>query len=167
MPFHLTEPHPSTSRPCIPTGRGGAGNYTTVPRNVTAGPTATGPASLAPHLSSSSSRRVVTSGRGGAGNIAPSSERAIFSFDEELAHAQRLADRAAPVYHCGRGGAGNVASEGVGAYASGYGYGKRQGSASSELSFRSEGSERSGSGRSAKRSLEGAWSKVSKTFGRQ
>lgn len=166
MPFHLTEPHPSARRPYIQTGRGGAGNYASVPRNVTDGTTASGPASrtalLPPYSSSSSSSssaRKFTTGRGGAGNVHSNSERAIFSFDEELAHEQRLQDRAAPVYHCGRGGAGNVASE----------YGNwvgnkagRQGSASSDLSLRSDDSQ----GR-AKRSLEGAWNKVSKTFTRQ
>ena len=156
MPFHLTEPHPSVRRAYIHTGRGGAGNYTSVPRDVTDGITASGPASrVTLPASSSSSTRKFTSGRGGAGNVHTESERAIFSFDEELAHEQRLQERAAPVYHCGRGGAGNIASE----YAT---RASRQGSASSDLSLRSDESQ----GR-AKRSLEGAWNKVSKTFARQ
>lgn len=36
------------------------------------------------------------------------SERAIFSFDEELEQQLRRDARAAPIYHVGRGGAGNV-----------------------------------------------------------
>jgi hypothetical protein len=48
-------------------------------------------------------------GRGGAGNYKqPPSERAIFSFDEELERQLSLDRHAAPVYHVGRGGAGNV-----------------------------------------------------------
>ncbi|KAI9657624.1 MAG: hypothetical protein M1821_002800 [Bathelium mastoideum] len=200
MPFHLTEPHPSTSRPFIPTGRGGAGNYARVPSNVTNGASASGPASRAvlpappssstiaspSSSSSSSSSQKFTTGRGGAGNARPAAtERAIFSFDEELAHEQRLQERAAPVFHCGRGGAGNVArsagaDDEYGAMGGvrmggvsgtmGKGRGGRQGSSSSESSgasvTSSEGSGRSSAeGWGAKRSLEGAWSKV-RTFGR-
>ena len=47
------------------------------------------------------------SGRGGAGNAFPASERAIFSFDEELERQLRW-ESVAPVYHVGRGGAGNL-----------------------------------------------------------
>jgi Protein of unknown function (DUF3602) len=48
-------------------------------------------------------------GRGGAGNVCHQpSERAIFSFDEELARQLSQDRHAAPVYHVGRGGAGNV-----------------------------------------------------------
>ena len=48
-------------------------------------------------------------GRGGAGNVHhPPSERAIFSFDEELERQLSQDRHAAPVYHVGRGGAGNV-----------------------------------------------------------
>ena len=37
-----------------------------------------------------------------------SSERAIFSFDEELEHELRREEKVAPVFHVGRGGAGNM-----------------------------------------------------------
>jgi len=47
-------------------------------------------------------------GRGGAGNVFPASERAIFSFDEELERQLRWERDVAPVYHVGRGGAGNM-----------------------------------------------------------
>ncbi|KAI9710656.1 MAG: hypothetical protein M1820_002489 [Bogoriella megaspora] len=154
MPFHLTEPHPSIKTPYIQTGRGGAGNYTTVdPTTLTSGPHASGPASRHPYPTSSNPRRFV-SGRGGAGNVHSTSERAIFSFDEELAHEQRLQERAAPVYHCGRGGAGNVGG-GFGAKSG------RQGSASSDLSVES-----AGSSERVKKSLEGAWGRVSGAFSR-
>lgn len=38
----------------------------------------------------------------------PASERAIFSFDEELERQMRRESVVAPVYHVGRGGAGNM-----------------------------------------------------------
>ena len=52
-------------------------------------------------------------GRGGAGNAYREKERAIFSFDEELAREQKILDNAAkaPVYRIGRGGAGNMVNE--------------------------------------------------------
>jgi GTPase involved in cell partitioning and DNA repair len=51
---------------------------------------------------------VFTSGRGGAGNVHHPSERAIFSFDEELERELRREKDMAPVFHVGRGGAGNM-----------------------------------------------------------
>ena len=50
-------------------------------------------------------------GRGGAGNRYDASERAMFSFDEELERARRGSDSMAPVYHIGRGGVGNFVDE--------------------------------------------------------
>jgi hypothetical protein len=47
-------------------------------------------------------------GRGGAGNMYSGSERAMFSFDEELTRERVREEGAAPVYHVGRGGAGNL-----------------------------------------------------------
>ena len=112
------------------TGRGGAGNaIRTTPSQLTRGVNATGPASATqaaqairtsltstkPTYASSttSSRRTPahnysTGGRGGAGNFFPSSERTIFSFDEELERQLRWERDVAPVYHVGRGGAGNL-----------------------------------------------------------
>lgn len=105
--YRVIEPHPSvphTSRPAVYTGRGGCGNVISLKNTkTTPSRTATGPASLT-RLDSRSPSTFV-SGRGGAGNVHRSSERAIFSFDEEL---ERDLRRAAPVYHVGRGGAGNT-----------------------------------------------------------
>lgn len=50
------------------------------------------------------------SGRGGAGNLYHASERAIFSFDEELEQQMRQMQDLAPICHVGRGGAGNTAN---------------------------------------------------------
>jgi len=115
MPFHVTEPHPSVpsskKSTYIQSGRGGAGNYARYSAStLSAGPSATGPASRAP-LPPPPTTAKFTSGRGGAGNL--HSQRAIFSFDEELERDQRLIDNAArtPVYHIGIGGAGNAVDE--------------------------------------------------------
>lgn len=132
--YSIVEPHPSVpSSHYFTTGRGGAGNAVKAPSSVTRGADATGPASrvalsLVPSSSSSCSaasqhstsalsssppnhlRKTFTSGRGGAGNVYPASERAIFSFDEELERQLSFERHAAPVYHVGRGGAGNVSS---------------------------------------------------------
>lgn len=111
--YSIVEPHPSaTSHTPVLTGRGGAGNITKVPASVTRGSDASGPASqfssLSSHSPSLKSRTFLT-GRGGAGNIHhPPSERAIFSFDEELERQLSQDRHAAPVYHVGRGGAGNI-----------------------------------------------------------
>lgn len=111
--YSIVEPHPSAAAETrMLTGRGGAGNITKVPSSVTRGSDASGPASqfssLSSHSPSLKSRTFLT-GRGGAGNIHhPPSERAIFSFDEELERQLSQERHAAPVYHVGRGGAGNV-----------------------------------------------------------
>jgi hypothetical protein len=92
-------------------GRGGAGNMVRVnPQNITAGATATGPAS-AGKLRAPTPNAYYASGRGGAGNLHKESERAIFSFDEELARQQKMMDHQTPYYHVGRGGAGNLVDE--------------------------------------------------------
>ncbi|KAJ5322218.1 Protein of unknown function DUF3602 [Penicillium brevicompactum] len=105
--YRVVEPHPSVphaSRPAVYTGRGGSGNIVSLKNTkTTEARTATGPASLT--RLDSRAPTTFTSGRGGAGNVHSSSERAIFSFDEELERDMR---RAAPVYHVGRGGAGNT-----------------------------------------------------------
>ncbi|KAL1974895.1 hypothetical protein VTN31DRAFT_5099 [Thermomyces dupontii] len=116
--YLLVEPHPSVPkhRPAIYTGRGGAGNVVSLQNtNVTHPQTATGPASAAPpdHLRKAMPTTFPT-GRGGAGNMHhhhhhhDCSERAIFSFDEELELEMRRERDVAPVFHVGRGGAGNV-----------------------------------------------------------
>jgi Protein of unknown function (DUF3602) len=108
--YSIIEPHPTaTSNSYITTGRGGVGNLTKVPSTVTRGSDASGPASHFPSLAVHSKPRPFMTGRGGAGNYKqPPSERAIFSFDEELERQLSLDRHAAPVYHVGRGGAGNV-----------------------------------------------------------
>jgi hypothetical protein len=105
--YHVIEPHPSvphTSRPAIHTARGGAGNVISLKNTKTTDSrNASGPPSLT--RLDSHVPRTFKSGRGGAGNVHSSSERAMFSFDEEL---ERELRRVAPVYHVGRGGAGNM-----------------------------------------------------------
>lgn len=164
--YSITEPHPDAKpRAYIPTGRGGAGNITRAPVNLTKGATAQGPPSRI-HLNSVSSAASSTtssrsasfhSGRGGAGNVHPSTERAIFSFDEELERQLSQERHAAPVYHVGRGGAGNVAA--VSAWPK---YGRRSGSESEEdrRSDKSVGSVDSGADvatRAMKKGLRKVW----------
>lgn len=111
MPSHysVTEPHPTVNK-YVHSGRGGAGNTFRAPK-TSEGTTARGPASLfETGLPATSSK--FSSGRGGAGNIHNSSERAIFSFDEEL-ERQNTRERKMKeggVWHVGRGGAGNWTS---------------------------------------------------------
>jgi len=110
MPSRLsvTEPHPTTNA-YIHSGRGGAGNLFKAP-TTSAGATARGPASLfETGLPQSNSK--FSSGRGGAGNIHPSSEKALFSFDEELDRQSTREKKVkeGAIYHVGRGGAGNYA----------------------------------------------------------
>lgn len=109
--YSIVEPHPS-ARPqsYISTGRGGSGNVTRAPSSVTAGPSATGPAARASVSSLSKPRLSFISGRGGAGNAHSVSERAIFSFDEELERELSHERKPAPVFYMGRGGAGNARS---------------------------------------------------------
>ncbi|KAL1610161.1 hypothetical protein SLS60_001826 [Paraconiothyrium brasiliense] len=146
--YHITEPHPSASASAY-YGRGGAGNVTRIPKNVTSGPDASGPASRV-KLTPPPSNALFTSGRGGAGNIHREKERAMFSFDEELAQQERLREHAAPVYHIGRGGAGNLVEERAKT--------SRQNSSSSTMSTDSE--------RGVRSSIEGAWHKMSRQFSR-
>jgi len=109
--YQVTEPHPHVSPSAfIHSGRGGAGNTFQAPK-TTDGSTARGPASLFSRgLPQTSSK--FSSGRGGAGNILPSSEKAPFSFVEELesqsTREKKLSEGGN--WHVGRGGAGNWAS---------------------------------------------------------
>lgn len=117
--YRVVEPHPTTpnsSRPAIHTSRGGAGNVVSLKNTTTTpGQSATGPPSVT--RLDSRSQRCFMSGRGGAGNVHSSSERAIFSFDEELECQLRREKEVAPVFHVGRGGAGNmVQPEGFGLF---------------------------------------------------
>ncbi|ETN41550.1 uncharacterized protein HMPREF1541_03486 [Cyphellophora europaea CBS 101466] len=185
--YSLLEPHPhATPRAYLATGRGGAGNYTRAPSNLTSGATAQGPpsrihlssiSSAAPRSpstsdasttgssksrSSSSTSGGFHSGRGGAGNVHPSTERAIFSFDEELERQMGQERRAAPVYHVGRGGAGNVYASSGGAVTAYPKAGRRSGSESEGDDRRSEksvGSVDSGAD-VATRAVGRAWKKM-------
>jgi hypothetical protein len=108
--YMVVEPHPSvpnSRRPALHTSRGGAGNVISL-RNTktTDSQFATGPPSLT--RLDSHGPTTFKSGRGGAGNVHNSSERAIFSFDEELEREMRREKDVTPVFHVGRGGAGNM-----------------------------------------------------------
>ncbi|KAF1951573.1 hypothetical protein CC80DRAFT_203902 [Byssothecium circinans] len=153
--YNITEPHP-TIPPTTQTiyyGRGGAGNKTRInPNTLTNGATASGPASRI-HLTPPPSNALFTSGRGGAGNVHREKERAMFSFDEELAQQERLREHAAPVYHIGRGGAGNL-----------FGNEEKMGKVQRTNSNSSAGSAESDVG--VRKSIEGAWHKVSRQFSR-
>jgi len=107
--YRIVEPHPSVSSKYIHNGRGGAGNVTrTSLQKLTTGVDAQGPPSQIP-LKQPSPSSQFTSGRGGAGNVHHQSERAIFSFDEELSAQLRRDSRPSPVFQVtGRGGAGNM-----------------------------------------------------------
>lgn len=168
--LHFTEPHPSVkaSKPrVLGSGRGGAGNYARyTPNELTSGPSATGPAARASSLSSTSSTSApvrpksshYSTGIGGFGNVKPSSEKRIFSFDEELERQHRLSEsvNSSPVYHVGRGGAGNAFSDrDVSASKA------RQTSAGSVSSVGSEGSGK------ARRSVEGLKGRVARVFARE
>ena len=149
--FRINEPHPSASN-YMYSGRGGAGNAMRIkPTEITPGPTASGPASRT-KLPPPPSNVTYATGRGGAGNMRKS-ERAIFSFDEELQQQERLRSQQAPVYHIGRGGAGNLVDEMKPRC-------HRQSSASSASSSSSVESEKDG----VRRSVEHAWQRLSRQF---
>jgi len=102
MTFQVTEGSPIHSAgDYYHTGRGGAGNY----RRLTSSTAlSTAPLPAPP----TSSAPVFFGGRGGAGNVKPKTERAMFSFDEELERDRLFHENHAPVYSIGRGGAGNI-----------------------------------------------------------
>lgn len=150
--YRITEPHPSVpASHYIYSGRGGAGNITRVnPKDITKGADATGPAS---RIKLPRNRtNLFTSGRGGAGNVHSEKERAIFSFDEELAQQRRIMENSAPVYHYGRGGAGNYVDE-------------MQPKASRTNSASSTASSDSNSTR-GRGSIDGAWARITRSLSR-
>jgi hypothetical protein len=150
MSYRVTEPHPSVpSSAYMHSGRGGAGNTFRAP-TTTQGSSAWGPPS-AVALPVSSNK--FTSGRGGAGNVHNASERAIFSFDEELERQQNREEHAAPVYHIGRGGAGNWATN----EPTSRPHSPRK---SSSSSINTDDSSR------GRRSVEGVFQRISATFSR-
>lgn len=150
--FHITEPHPTVGSSYIYSGRGGAGNAMRIkPNEVTPGQTASGPASRV-KLTPPPSNAFYATGRGGAGNM-KKSERAMFSFDEELRQQERLRSQQAPVYHIGRGGAGNLVDELKPRS-------QRQHSTSSASSVESEKD-------GVRRSVDSAWKRLSRQFSHQ
>jgi hypothetical protein len=148
--YSLVEPHPHTTSPYAHTARGGAGNTV---KSSFSKPFTT---SVSTSRSSLDHKQPATfkSGRGGAGNYHYSSERAIFSFDEELERQMRQQAAMAPVYHVGRGGTGNMI------YADSSSTRRKD---SETASARSTSSAESGADVAAKgvrRSLEKGWAKV-------
>ncbi|KAJ5935528.1 hypothetical protein N7466_005075 [Penicillium verhagenii] len=158
--YRVVEPHPSvphTTRPAVFTGRGGSGNVVSLKNTkTTESRTATGPASLT-RLDSRAPTTFIA-GRGGAGNVHSSSERAIFSFDEEL---ERDCRRAAPVYHVGRGGAGNMISRADDS-SSNYSLSRKYSGASTATNS-STGSVADRARDMARRGLEKGWGKLKGT----
>ncbi|EEH07334.1 conserved hypothetical protein [Histoplasma capsulatum G186AR] len=109
MSYHLVEPLPSishTTRPVTHTARGGAGNVISLKKTTVSSSQST--TSTGPAAALNNRPQVRFTGRTGAGNVHSYSERAIFSFDEELERQLRREKEVAPVFHVGRGGAGNT-----------------------------------------------------------
>ncbi|KAF2399661.1 hypothetical protein EJ06DRAFT_478254 [Trichodelitschia bisporula] len=148
--YKITEPHPSVPRSAYMTaGRGGAGNITHVnAKDLTAGATASGPASLRP-IKPHSSDAYFAAGRGGAGNLHRERERAIFSFDEELERQRKMMEHQAPIFY-GRGGQGNLVHE------------ERRGSSHSDASADTASTRSDG----VRHSMEAAWDRVRSSFQR-
>jgi len=99
MGFTTYEPAPHTA--FYHTGIGGAGNYRKLTSSELAAPK-TKTHDIKPTV------RPFYGGRGGVGNAHSASERAMFSFDEELQRDKLRRDSIAPMYTVGRGGAGNI-----------------------------------------------------------
>jgi hypothetical protein len=149
--YSVVEPHPHTTTPYIRTARGGAGNIvkSSFSQSITA--------SMPAPRSSTDQKRPSTfkSGRGGAGNVHQSSERAIFSFDEELERQMRHQEAMAPVYHVGRGGAGNMIYGDSSTTAS-----HKDSETASAISASSSQSGADIAARTVRKSLEKGWAKV-------
>jgi hypothetical protein len=148
--YSVVEPHPHTTTPFVRTARGGAGNI--VKSSFSQSLTAPVPAPR----SSMDHKRPSTfkSGRGGAGNVHQSSERAIFSFDEELERQMRHQEAMAPVYHVGRGGAGNMI------YSDSSTTSHKDSETASAISASSTESGADIAARTVRKSLEKGWAKV-------
>ncbi|KAF8461895.1 hypothetical protein BDZ91DRAFT_366785 [Kalaharituber pfeilii] len=104
MPVQITDSAFNTS-PIFHAGRGGAGNYRKLSSSELAAHQTTVPTVIPPSTS-----KIFFGGRGGAGNVHPTTERAMFSFDEELERERLIHEHHAPVYSIGRGGMGNLVS---------------------------------------------------------
>ena len=135
-------------------GRGGAGNYKHYAGSeISSGPNAAGPASRV--SLTRPFKRTMTAGRGGAGNMFTPTETeiSIFQFDEEMVKRR---ETQAPVYHIGRGGAANVIDETKPRTGRNY-------STDSTASISSGGSD----GSSVRRSVEGAFGKLTRKLSKQ
>ena len=148
MSYALLEPRPSPA--ATHHGRGGAGNTHALSSTTLAKGTSSAHARAPPAQLNALYGSKISTGRGGAGNAYPASERAIFSFDEELERRRMREEHAAPVYHVGRGGAGNI--HGLDRAAS------ATANAAAATTSSSAGSTRSGA--------DSAWNRVSATFSR-
>lgn len=153
--YSLVEPHPQSTAPYVHTARGGAGN--TFKATSSAKPFTT-PASIPCKPVEHKQPNTFKSGRGGAGNVHYNSERAIFSFDEELERQMRQQAAMAPVYHVGRGGAGNMM------YADSSSTRRSDPETSSARSISSTESGADIATRAVRRSLEKGWTKVAERF---
>ena len=92
MSYHVTEPLPSVpATNYVHYGRGGAGNYMRATPSTLSKTASIASATSSNKALSAHGSTKFSSGRGGAGNIHPSSERAIFRFDEELARERPVA----------------------------------------------------------------------------
>ena len=101
MSFTAYDPLPSTK--LYHTGIGGAGNYRKLkPYELSTSP---------PSSPIKPTVRPFHGGRGGYGNAHAASERAMFSFDEELDRERLAREHAAPMFSVGRGGIGNIVVE--------------------------------------------------------
>ncbi|KAF2457158.1 hypothetical protein BDY21DRAFT_364072 [Lineolata rhizophorae] len=87
-------------------GIGGAGNYRRKSSITLAAP-------AVPIIGPQSRAGSFSSGIGGAGNFHKADERAVLSFDEELARSRAIGRNAPTAYHVGIGGAGNRKHRGV------------------------------------------------------
>jgi len=99
MGFSTFEPAPHTTM--YHTGIGGAGNYRKLTTTELAAP-------KQKSVEVKPQARPFYGGRGGLGNTHSASERAMFSFDEELQRDKLRRESIAPMYAVGRGGAGNI-----------------------------------------------------------
>jgi hypothetical protein len=153
--YALVEPHPQATAPYIHTARGGAGNTFKATSSTKTFTTST---SIARQSVEHKQPNTFKSGRGGAGNVHHNSERAIFSFDEELERQMRQQEAMAPVYHVGRGGVGNMI------YADSSSTRPNDPETSSARSTSSTESGADIATRSVRRSLEKGWTKVTERF---
>jgi len=153
--YSLVEPHPHTYSPYVHTARGGAGN---VVKTTSSSKTFTTSASIPRPSSEHKQPSSYKSGRGGAGNFHHSSERAIFSFDEELERQMRQQAAMAPVYHVGRGGAGNMI------YTDSSATRRKDSETASSTSTSSAESGVDIVTKGVRRSLEKGWAKVAERF---